>query len=161
MVNPKKIDSIVVHGNKNPRNGMYKLEVCVAYLNRNENKAVKEAKLWHKRMGHVNFKSLQQLSTNNVVIGVPTQSTLDGTCVGRMVEKQSKEKFPPKVSHWAEVVFELVYMDICGPLFVSLMLGSMYFITFIDDYNRWTWTYFMKAKSKVFNIFKRFKQEMR
>jgi hypothetical protein len=160
-VNPKKIDSIVVHGNKNPRNGMYKLKVCLAYLNRNENKAVKEAKLWHKRMGHVNFKSLHQLNTNKVVIGVPTQSTLDGTCVGCMVEKQSKEKFPPKVSHWAEVVFELVYMDICGPLFVSLMLGSMYFITFIDDYNRWTWTYFMKAKSKVFNIFKRFKQEMR
>jgi len=82
-----------------------------------------KAKLWHKRMGNVNFKSLHWLSTNKVVIGVPTQSTLDGTCAGCMVGKQSREKFPPKVSRWVEVMFEFVYMDICGPLFDSLMLG--------------------------------------
>jgi len=51
-------------------------------------------------------------------------------------------------------------MDICGPLFVSSMLGSMYFITFINDYSRWTWTYFMKTKSKALNIFKKFKQKV-
>jgi hypothetical protein len=80
MVNPKKLNSIVAHGNIDPKNGLYKLEVCLANLNRNENKVVKEAKLWHRRMGHVNLKSLHHLSVNKVVIGVPTQSTLDETC---------------------------------------------------------------------------------
>lgn len=57
-VNPRKLDSIVVHGNKHPINGLYKLEICVAVLNRNVNEAMKKAKLWHRKMGHVNFKSL-------------------------------------------------------------------------------------------------------
>jgi signal peptidase I len=58
VVNPRKPNSIVAHGNIIPKNGLYKLEVCVSNMNRSENKAMKEAKLWHRRMGHVNFKSL-------------------------------------------------------------------------------------------------------
>jgi hypothetical protein len=97
MVNLKKPNSIVVHGNIVPKNGLYRLEVCGANLNRNENKTMKETKLWHRRMGHVNFKLLHHLNTNKVVIGVLTLSTLDETCARCMVGKQSKEKFPPKV----------------------------------------------------------------
>jgi hypothetical protein len=85
MVNPKKPSSIVTHGNIVPKNGLYKLEVGVANLNINENKTMKEAKLWHRRMGHVNYKSLHQFNTNKVVTGIPTLSTLDETCAGCMV----------------------------------------------------------------------------
>jgi len=67
VVNLTKSNSIAIHGNKDLTNGLHKLEVCLANLNRHENKAVKETKLWHKRMGHVNFKSLHQLNTNKVV----------------------------------------------------------------------------------------------
>ena len=35
--------------------------------------------------------------------------------------------------------------------------GCYYFVTFIDDYNRKAWVYFMKAKSKVFGYFQEFK----
>ena len=31
------------------------------------------------------------------------------------------------------------------------------FLTFIDDYSRKTWVYFLKRKSEVFDIFKEFK----
>jgi transposase InsO family protein len=33
----------------------------------------------------------------------------------------------------------------------------MYFITFTYDYSRKTWTYFLQDKSRVFDVFKRFK----
>ena len=36
--------------------------------------------------------------------------------------------------------------------------GNRYFILFIDDYSRMTWVYFMKEKSEVFFIFKKFKK---
>ena len=36
--------------------------------------------------------------------------------------------------------------------------GNKYFITFIDDYSRMTWMYFMEKKSDVFIIFKKFQQ---
>ena len=35
--------------------------------------------------------------------------------------------------------------------------NNRYFILFIDDFSRMTWVYFLKAKSEVFGIFKKFK----
>ncbi|KAL4367990.1 hypothetical protein GQ457_05G026520 [Hibiscus cannabinus] len=35
--------------------------------------------------------------------------------------------------------------------------GNKYFILFIDDFTRMTWVYFMKEKSQVFKVFKKFK----
>ena len=32
--------------------------------------------------------------------------------------------------------------------------GSMYYVSFIDDFSRKTWIYFLRKKSKVFNIYK-------
>ncbi|KAK4394765.1 Retrovirus-related Pol polyprotein from transposon TNT 1-94 [Sesamum angolense] len=34
---------------------------------------------------------------------------------------------------------------------------NRYFILFIDDYSRMTWVYFMREKSEVFKVFKKFK----
>jgi len=36
----------------------------------------------------------------------------------------------------------------------------MYFITFTDDYTGKTWIYFLKEKSKAFDVFKKFKAMM-
>ena len=35
--------------------------------------------------------------------------------------------------------------------------GYEYYVTFIDDYSRNTWIYFLKTKSEVFGKFKEFK----
>ncbi len=138
VVNPKKPNSIVAHGNIVPKNGLCKLEFCVANINRNDNKAMKETKLWHRRTGHVDFKSLHELNTNKVVTGVLALSTLDETCAGCMVGKQSREKFPPKAFRQIKAMLELVHMNRCGPLSVPFMSRSRYFITFTNDYNRRT-----------------------
>lgn len=42
VLNPKKPNSIIVHGNQDVKNVLYKLEVCLAYSYRNEKK------LWKK-----------------------------------------------------------------------------------------------------------------
>ncbi|RDX76034.1 hypothetical protein CR513_44019, partial [Mucuna pruriens] len=39
----------------------------------------------------------------------------------------------------------------------SSLNNKTYFILFIDDFSRMTWVYFLKEKSKVFGIFKKFK----
>jgi len=58
LVNPRKPNYIAMHGNIVPKNGLYKLKVCLANMIISEIKVMKETKLWHRRMGHVNFKSL-------------------------------------------------------------------------------------------------------
>jgi transposase InsO family protein len=39
----------------------------------------------------------------------------------------------------------------------SSISGYVYYVSFIDDYSRKTWIYFLKSKDEVFNKFKEFK----
>ena len=39
----------------------------------------------------------------------------------------------------------------------SSLSGYVYYVSFIDDFSRKTWIYFMNNKEKVFNKFKEFK----
>jgi len=57
----------------------------------------------------------------------------------------------------AKDVLHVVYSDVCGPFQMLLVGQNRYFISFIDEYSRMIWLYFIKAKSDVFSVFKRFK----
>ena len=50
-------------------------------------------------------------------------------------------------------MLELVHSDICGPINPSSNGGKRYIITFIDDFSRKTWVYFLQAKSDAFEAF--------
>jgi transposase InsO family protein len=43
---------------------------------------------------------------------------------------------------------------------VKSLGGSLYYLTFIDDYSRKTWLYLLKSKDEVFNKFQEFKAEI-
>jgi hypothetical protein len=45
---------------------------------------------------------------------------------------------------------------LCGPI-SSPFSGCKYFLTFIDDFSRRTWVYFLKLKSEVFDKFLAYK----
>jgi transposase InsO family protein len=45
------------------------------------------------------------------------------------------------------------YKDLCGPLCSPYFFRCKYFFTFIDEFSRCTWVYFLKLKSKVFDKF--------
>ncbi|GJS78384.1 putative ribonuclease H-like domain-containing protein [Tanacetum coccineum] len=50
-----------------------------------------EAKLWHRRLGHLNFKNLNKLVNNNLVRGLPSKSFKnDHTCVACQKESNNK-----------------------------------------------------------------------
>ena len=44
-----------------------------------------------------------------------------------------------------------------GPVKVPSLGKSMYYVSFIDDFSRNTWIYFLKKKSEAFDRFKEFK----
>lgn len=50
-----------------------------------------------------------------------------------------------------------MYSDVCEPLQVDSIDGNRYFVTFIDDHSRKLWTYLIKRKYEVFEVFKKFK----
>jgi transposase InsO family protein len=64
----------------------------------------------------------------------------------------------PKKSLWrASKKLQLVHADICGPISPQSNSGKRYIITFIDDYSRKTWAYFLLHKSEALSIFKKYK----
>nr|GFB21129.1 ribonuclease H-like domain-containing protein [Tanacetum cinerariifolium] len=54
-----------------------------------------ESNLWHKRLGHVNFKTINKLVKGNLVIGLPTKFfTNDNSCVACKKGKQHRASYP-------------------------------------------------------------------
>ena len=54
---------------------------------------------------------------------------------------------------------DYVHSNIWGPVKVASKGGAQYFMSFIDDYSRKVWVYFLKNKSDAFATFKKWKAE--
>ena len=54
----------------------------------------------------------------------------------------------------------MVHKYVYGPSLVSSLEGSRFYVTFIDDFSRKVWVYFLKHKSDVFETFKKWKVEV-
>ena len=50
-----------------------------------------------------------------------------------------------------------MHSDVFGPVIVPSLGKSMYYVSFIDDFSRNIWIYFLQKKSEVFAKFKEFK----
>ena len=51
-------------------------------------------------------------------------------------------------------ILEFVHSDVFGLVKVPSLVKSMYYVSFIDNFSRNTWIYFLKKKSEVFDRFK-------
>ena len=92
-----------------------------------------------------------------VVTGLPDlKIEHEGTYKGSAKGKNMKNPFP-KSETKTKGMLEFIHSDVCGPMSSTSLSGFEYYITFIDDYSRKTWIYFLKAKSEVFEKFKEFK----
>ena len=91
-----------------------------------------------------------------MVYGIPNVEEKHDVCEGCALGKHYRQPFPKGVAWRAKQVLELVQTDVCGPMQNPSHSQNRYFILFIDDCTRMTWVYFMKQKSVVFGIFKKF-----
>ena len=91
------------------------------------------------------------------VEGLPEfQAKHDGVYKGCAKGKNRKKTFPSSESK-AKGILEIIHYDVCGPMSSSSLSGYAYYVSFIDDFSRKTWVYFMKNKDEVFSKFKEFK----
>jgi transposase InsO family protein len=70
--------------------------------------------------------------------------------------KKNRVRFPSGATR-AEGILQLVHNDVFGPVSVPSLGKSVYYVSFIDDFSRNTWIYFLRKKSEVFDRFKEFK----
>jgi len=87
--------------------------------------------LLHAQLGHSSLAKTQQL--------VPSLYKLSSlSCESCLLGKHSRSSFPSSVSQRASSPFALVHSDIWRPSRLKSNLGFQYFVTFIDDYSRYT-----------------------
>eukprot|EP00794_Sanderia_malayensis_P011569 gene11569-biopygen9240 len=74
-----------------------------------------------------------------------------------MMGKQHRQSFPKGSENKpVEACGNIVHSDVCGPMPVNSIGGSRYFVTFVDDFSKYTQVYFIKQKSDVLEKFKAF-----
>ena len=95
-----------------------------------------------------------------MVVGIPElQSVHEGICRGCALGKNVKNPFSSSNNRSKEIL-DLIHSNFCGPMPIKYLGGSLYYVTFIDDYSRNTWLYILKTKDEVFNKFKEFKAKI-
>jgi len=71
--------------------------------------------LWHSRYGHLNFKSLQQLGTKKMVLGLPEINLPETVCETCLAGKQTRKSFQEHLKMRSKECLEVVHSDVCGP----------------------------------------------
>ncbi|GJT83942.1 zinc finger, CCHC-type containing protein [Tanacetum coccineum] len=76
-----------------------------------------EAVLWHRRLGHVNFKNINKLVKGNLVRGLPSKTfKLDHSCVACRKGKQHRASCKKIEERTVREPLELLHMDLFDPV---------------------------------------------
>jgi hypothetical protein len=113
--------------------------------------------LWHRRFAHVGMNTLNKLLNKELVRGLKdVKFEKDKPCSACQAGKQVANTHPTKAYMSTSRVLELLHMDLFGPTTYKSLGRNLYCLVIVDDYLRYTWTFFLHKKSEVSNCFKKF-----
>ena len=92
-----------------------------------------------------------------MVEGLPILKNEHIECEACALGKQHREQFLVHKEKKQRAIIELIHTDVCGPMQTTSLGGTKYFLIFVDDKSRFTWIYFIRKKSDVFEYFKELK----
>nr|GEW93989.1 putative ribonuclease H-like domain-containing protein [Tanacetum cinerariifolium] len=116
-----------------------------------------ESNLWHRRLGHINFKTMNKLVKCNLVRGLPTKVfNNDHTCVAYKKGKQHRASCKTKPVSYVNQPLQRLHIDLFGHTFVKSLNKKSYCLVVTDDYSRFTWVFFLATKDETSPILKNF-----
>ncbi|GJR49233.1 retrovirus-related pol polyprotein from transposon TNT 1-94 [Tanacetum coccineum] len=106
--------------------------------------------LWHRRLSHINFGTLNKLAKDGLARGIPRLKFLkDHLCSVCSLGKSKKSSHKPKAEDTNQEKLYLLHMDLCGPMRMASINGKRYILVIVDDYSRFTWVRFLKTKDEA------------
>ncbi|KAJ9562375.1 hypothetical protein OSB04_007535 [Centaurea solstitialis] len=109
--------------------------------------------LWHRRLSHLNYATINQLAKAGLVTGLPSlRFTKEQLCSACEMGKIKKSSHKLKVEHNTSKPLQLLYMDLCGPMRVQSINGRKYVLVIVDDFSRYTWVNFLRSKDGASDI---------
>lgn len=115
-----------------------------------------ESTLWHKRLGHVNYKNMNKLVKGNLVRGLPSKRFQhDRTCVACHKGKQHKASYKGiYVINLITAPLQLLHMDLFGHVSVRSISHKYYGLVITDELSRFSWVFFLGNKSETSPVLK-------
>ncbi|GJR17026.1 retrovirus-related pol polyprotein from transposon TNT 1-94 [Tanacetum coccineum] len=106
--------------------------------------------LWHWRLNHLNFGTINDLARKDLVRGLPRlKFEKDHLCSACQLGKSKKHTHKPKTENTNLEVLNTLHMDLCGPMRVQTINGKKYILVIFDDYSRFTWVKFLRLKDET------------
>ncbi|GJR28748.1 retrovirus-related pol polyprotein from transposon TNT 1-94 [Tanacetum coccineum] len=113
--------------------------------------------LWHQSLSHLNFDTITDLATNDLVTGLPKfKYHKDHLCPSCEQGKSKRASHPPKPVPNSKQRLHLLHMDLCGPMRIASINGKRYVLVIVDDYSRYTWVHFLRLKDEAPEVNKTF-----
>nr|GEV34390.1 ribonuclease H-like domain-containing protein [Tanacetum cinerariifolium] len=106
--------------------------------------------LWHRRLSHLNFGSINHLARNSLVHGLPRiKFKKDHLCSACAIGKSKKQSHKPKSEDTNQEKLYLLHIDLCGSMGVVSVNGKKYILVIVDDYSRFAWVMFLASKDEA------------
>ncbi|GKB53166.1 putative ribonuclease H-like domain-containing protein [Tanacetum coccineum] len=116
-----------------------------------------ESNIWHRRLGHVNFKTMNKLVRGNLVRGLPSKKIeINQAYVACPKGKQHRASCKTKIVSSISQPLQMLHMDLFGPTFVKSLMKKMYCLVVTNDFNRFSWVFFLATKDETSEILKTF-----
>nr|GFA71214.1 retrovirus-related Pol polyprotein from transposon TNT 1-94 [Tanacetum cinerariifolium] len=113
--------------------------------------------LWHRRLSHLNFDTINDLARNDLVTGLPKfKYHKEHLCPSGEQGKSKRASHPPKLVLNSRQRLHLLHMDLCGPMKIASINGKGYVLVIVDDYSRYTWVHFLRSKDEATKVIKTF-----
>nr|GEY38807.1 retrotransposon protein, putative, unclassified [Tanacetum cinerariifolium] len=113
--------------------------------------------LWHQRLSHLNFETINDLARNDLVSGLPKfkyhKEHLYPSC------EQGKSKstsHPPKPVPNSRQRLHLLHMELYGPMRIASINEKWYVLVIMDDYSRYMWVHFLRTIDEALEVIKTF-----
>ncbi|GKB16894.1 retrovirus-related pol polyprotein from transposon TNT 1-94 [Tanacetum coccineum] len=108
--------------------------------------------LWHRRLSHLNFGTLNKLAKDSLARGIPKlKFKKDHICSACALGKSKKSSHQPKAKDTNQYKLYLLHMDLCGLMHMESINGKKYILVIFDDYSRFTWVKFLRSKDEAPN----------
>ena len=138
--------------------GLYRLEIEKISCSNHKALVSRSLESWHERLAHISPYTVNQMKDIGLIEApsIMKQDLDKFLCEGCIYGKGHRNPIRKKSESRTSQLLEIIHSDVNGPIEPISYGGSRYFVTFIDDFSKWTVVYPMKRNSEAFEHFKTF-----
>jgi hypothetical protein len=128
-------------------NNIVVLEVDLTVTDSTVPRLVDQTMLWHHRMGHIGEKGLRSMHIKGMVNGFPNFALEVDFHEHCIYGKHNHMIFPYGATR-EKGILKLIHSDVFGPISVPSLGGYLYYVSFINDFSKKTWLYFLRINHR-------------